>query len=321
MSTDSREGAQPLEGLGLVGGSPGMPIGAELGIGALDGPKPRSQWQLFRSRFLKHRLAVFSLVLLILLIFACFAANLVAPFPANQQDLAVGAVGPNAHHWLGTDELGRDMLSEILYAGRTSLRIGLTVAFLSTLLGTVVGAVSGYFGKWADQGLMRLTDLFLVIPQLVVLAIAIQGFGSTQVVIALSLAALFWMGEARVVRGQVLALREREFVEAARSIGASPMRVVFRHIIPNCMGPILVGATLGVAGAILTESALSYLGFGVQLPATSWGNLLSSARGYVGTPQAYLIYFPGLMILITVLAVNFLGDGLRDALDPYGSNG
>ena len=321
MSTDSREGAQPLEGLGLVGGSPSMPIGAELGIGALDGPKPRSQWQLFRSRFLKHRLALFSLLLLVLLIFACFAANLVAPFPANQQDLAVGAVGPNAHHWLGTDELGRDMLSEILYAGRTSLRIGLTVAFLSTLLGTVVGAISGYFGKWADQGLMRLTDLFLVIPQLVVLAIAIQGFGSTQVVIALSLAALFWMGEARVVRGQVLALREREFVEAARSIGASPMRVVFRHIIPNCLGPILVGATLGVAGAILTESALSYLGFGVQLPATSWGNLLSSARGYVGTPQAYLIYFPGLMILITVLAVNFLGDGLRDALDPYGSNG
>ena len=321
MSADSREGAQPLEGLGLVGGSPGMPIGAELGIGALDGPKPRSQWQLFRSRFLKHRLAVFSLVLLILLIFACFAANLVAPFPANQQDLLIGAVGPNSHHWLGTDELGRDLLSEILYAGRTSLRIGLTVAFLSTVLGTVVGAISGYFGKWADQGLMRLTDLFLVIPQLVVLAIAIQGFGSTQVVIALSLAALFWMGEARVVRGQVLALREREFVEAARSIGASPMRVVFRHIIPNCMGPILVGATLGVAGAILTESALSYLGFGVQLPATSWGNLLSSARGYVGTPQAYLIYFPGLMILITVLAVNFLGDGLRDALDPYGSNG
>jgi len=321
MSADSREGAQPLEGLGLVGGSPGMPIGAELGIGALDGPKPRSQWQLFRSRFLKHRLAVFSLVLLILLIFACFAANLVAPFPANQQDLLIGAVGPNSHHWLGTDELGRDLLSEILYAGRTSLRIGLTVAFLSTVLGTVVGAISGYFGKWADQGLMRLTDLFLVIPQLVVLAIAIQGFGSTQVVIALSLAALFWMGEARVVRGQVLALREREFVEAARSIGASPMRVVFRHIIPNCMGPILVGATLGVAGAILTESALSYLGFGVQLPATSWGNLLSSARGYVGTPQAYLIYFPGLMILITVLAVNFLGDGLRDALDPYGNNG
>lgn len=298
-----------------------MPIGAELGIGGIDGHKPRSQWQLFRSRFLKHRLAVFSLILLILLIFACFAANLVAPFPSNQQDLVIGAVGPNAHHWFGTDELGRDMLSEILYAGRTSLRIGLTVAFLSTLLGTLVGAVSGYFGKWADQGLMRLTDLFLVIPQLVVLAIAIQGFGSTQVVIALSLAALFWMGEARVVRGQVLALREREFVEAARSIGASPMRVVFRHIIPNCLGPILVGATLAVAGAILTESALSYLGFGVQLPATSWGNLLSSARGYVGTPQAYLIYFPGMMILITVLAVNFLGDGLRDALDPHGSNG
>ena len=145
-------------------------------------------------------------------------------------------------------------------------------------------------------------------------------FRSTQTVIALSLAALFWMGEARVVRGQVLALREREFVEAARSIGASPSRVVFRHIIPNCVGPILVGATLGVAGAILTESALSFLGFGVQPPATSWGSLLDNANGYVGTPQAYLIYFPGLMIFLTVLAVNFLGDGLRDALDPQSTH-
>ena len=284
------------------------------------GPKPRSQWQLFRSRFLKHRLAVISLVILILLITACFAANLVAPFSANQQNLDIGAIGPNGKHWFGTDELGRDLLTEILHAGRTSLSLGLTVAFLSTLFGTVVGAVAGYFGRWADQALMRLADLFLVVPQLVVLAIVIEGFGSTQTVIALSLAAIFWMGQARVVRGQVLALREREFVEAARSIGASPMRVVFRHIIPNCLGPIFVGATLGVAGAILTESALSYLGFGVQLPATSWGNLLSGARGYVGTTQAYLIYFPGLMILITVLAVNFLGDGLRDALDPYGSH-
>ena len=286
----------------------------------VDGPKPRSQWQLFRSRFLKHRLAVISLVILILLITACFAATWVAPFPANKQNLAIGAIGPNGQHWFGTDELGRDLLTEILHAGRTSLSLGLTVAFLSTLFGTVVGAVAGYFGRWADQALMRITDLFLVVPQLVVLAIVIQGFGSTQVVIALSLAAIFWMGQARVVRGQVLALREREFVEAARSIGASPKRVVFRHIIPNCLGPIFVGATLGVAGAILTESALSYLGFGVQLPATSWGNLLSGARGYVGTTQAYLIYFPGLMILITVLAVNFIGDGLRDALDPYGSH-
>ena len=286
----------------------------------VDGSKPRSQWQLFKSRFLKHRLAVLSLIVLILLITACFAANLVAPFSPNQQNLDIGAIGPNGQHWFGTDELGRDLLTEILYAGRTSLSLGLTVAFLSTLFGTVVGAVAGYFGRWTDQALMRLADLFLVVPQLVVLAIVIQGFGSTQVVIALSLAAIFWMGQARVVRGQVLALREREFVEAARSIGASPRRVVFRHIIPNCLGPIFVGATLAVAGAILTESTLSYLGFGVQPPATSWGNLLSGASGYVGTTQSYLIYFPGLMILITVLAVNFLGDGLRDALDPYGSH-
>jgi peptide/nickel transport system permease protein len=320
MSGTPREEAQPLESVGLPGGSPRLPIAPELGGDGVAGPEPRSQWQLFRSRFLKHRLAVASAIVLLLLIVACFGARWIAPYPKNEQDLLLGPVGPTAQHWMGTDDLGRDMLTEILYAGQTSLRIGFVVAFLSTLLGTVVGAVSGYFGKWADQGLMRLTDLFLVIPQLVVLAIAIEGIGSTQTVIALSLAALFWMGEARVVRGQVLALREREFVEAARSIGASPTRVVFRHIIPNCVGPILVGATLGVAGAILTESALSFLGFGVQPPATSWGALLDNASGYVGTSLAYLIYFPGLMIFLTVLAVNFLGDGLRDALDPQSTH-
>ena len=320
MNDPSRESAQPLESLGLPGGSPTLPIAPELGTGAPVGPEPRSQWQLFRARFLKHRLAVASTVLLLLLVVACFGAPWIAPYPKNQQDLLLGPVGPNGSHWMGTDELGRDMLTEILYAGQTSLRIGFVVAFLSTVLGTVVGAISGYFGRWADQGLMRLTDLFLVIPQLVVLAIAIKGIGGTQTVIALALAALFWMGEARVVRGQVLALREREFVEAARSIGAGPTRIVFRHIIPNCVGPILVGATLAVAGAILTESALSFLGFGVQPPTTSWGSLLNNASGYVGTSLAYLIYFPGLMIFITVLAVNFLGDGLRDALDPQSAH-
>ena len=320
MNRDGREEAQSIESLGLPGGSPRLPIAPELGRDSGAGPAARSQWQLFRTRFLRHRLAVASTVVLLVLVLACFGAPWFAPFPKNEQNLILGPVGPSGQHWMGTDELGRDMFTEILYAGQTSLRIGFVVAFLSTVVGTVVGAVSGYFGRWADQGLMRLTDLFLVIPQLVVLAIAIKGLGSTQVVISLSLAALFWMGEARVVRGQVLALREREFVEAARSIGASPARVVFRHIIPNCIGPILVGATLAVAGAILTESALSFLGFGVQPPATSWGSLLDNASGYVGTPQAYLIYFPGLMIFITVLAVNFLGDGLRDALDPQSTH-
>ncbi|MFM8973887.1 MAG: ABC transporter permease, partial [Actinomycetota bacterium] len=224
--SDRREEAQPLESLGLPGGSPRLPIAPELGGAAGAGPEPRSQWQLFRSRFLRHRLAVASTLILLVLVVACFGAPLFAPFPKNEQNLVLGPVGPNGRHWMGTDELGRDMFTEILYAGQTSLRIGFVVALLSTILGTVVGAVSGYFGRWADQGLMRLTDLFLVIPQLVVLAIAIKGLGSTQVVIALALAALFWMGEARVVRGQVLALREREFVEAARSIGASPTRVV-----------------------------------------------------------------------------------------------
>ena len=161
---------------------------------------------LFRSsRFLKHRLAVVSGVVLLVLVVACFGARWIAPYPKNQQDLLLGPVGPSWAHWFGTDDLGRDMLTEILYAGQTSLRIGFTVALLSTLLGTLVGAVAGYMGRWADQGLMRITDLFLVIPQLVVLAIVIEGAGSTPFAISMCLAAIFWMGEARVVRGQVLA--------------------------------------------------------------------------------------------------------------------
>jgi peptide/nickel transport system permease protein len=268
------------------------------------------------ARFACHRLAMVSLAVLVALCVLCFGAALFAPYAPTAQNLRLGPVGPTWHHWFGTDELGRDQLTRLLYAGRVSLAIGLAVAVLSTFVGTAVGAVAGYFGAFADQALMRLTDLFLVVPALAVLALALEHFGNGDVTIVLVLAGLFWMYVARIVRAEVLTIKEREFVEAAHAIGASPARVVVRHILPNVAGPIVVNATLAVATAILAESTLSFLGFGVQPPNTSWGAMVADAQPYLGTSKSYLLWFPGLAILVTVLAVNFVGDGLRDALDP-----
>ncbi len=290
--------------------------GVELTGGGGDGPVARSQWQLFRRRFFRHRVAVASIFVLLFMIVICFGASWIAPYDRNAQDLLLGPVGPNGTHWFGTDELGRDQLSRLLFAGQISLEIGITVALLSTVVGASVGAVAGFFGKATDQALMRFTDLFLIVPDIAILALALQYFGQSNITIILVLAGIFWMYIARVVRGQVLSLKEKEYVEAARAAGASPFRIITRHLIPNTIGPIMVDATLAVAGAIITESTLSFLGFGVQPPNTSWGKMLSDAEGYVGTNKAYLLYFPGMAILITVLAVNFLGDGLRDAFDP-----
>jgi peptide/nickel transport system permease protein len=279
-------------------------------------PVPRTQWQLFRRRFFRHRMAVISSVVLVVLYVLCFSAKWWVPFDPNKQNLLLGPVSPRGAHWFGTDELGRDQFARIVYAGQISLKIGLAVALISTIVGAALGALAGYFGKLTDQALMRLTDLFLVVPAIAILAIALKNFGHSDTTIILVLAGLFWMYIARVVRGQVLSIKEKEFIEAARAAGASAPRIIVRHILPNIIGPIIVNATLGVATAIITESTLSFLGFGVQPPRTSWGNMLSTAEGYVGTSQAYLLYFPGLAILLTVLAVNFLGDGLRDAFDP-----
>lgn len=279
-------------------------------------PVPRTQWQLFRRRFFRHRMAVISAVVLVILYVACFTAKWWVPFDPNKQDLLLGPVSPRGSHWFGTDELGRDQFSRIVYAGQISLKIGLAVALISTAVGATLGAIAGYFGKVTDQVLMRLTDLFLVVPAIAILAIALRNFGRSDTTIILVLAGLFWMYIARIVRGQVLSIKEKEFIEAARAAGASAPRIIGRHILPNVVGPIVVNATLAVATAIITESTLSFLGFGVQPPRTSWGNMLSTAEGYVGTSAAYLLYFPGLAILVTVLAVNFLGDGLRDAFDP-----
>jgi peptide/nickel transport system permease protein len=280
-------------------------------------PVVRSNWQIFRRRFFRHKMALVSMAILLILIVACFGAPWLAPFPQGQQNLLLGATGPSAKHWFGTDDLGRDQLSEIMYAGRVSLMIGLVVALLSTVVGVTVGATAAYFGKATDQGLSAVTDLFLILPDLALLAVAILILGQNYTSIIIVLAVLSWMYVARIVRAQVLSLKEKEFVEAARASGASTTRILVRHIVPNCTGTIMVNATLAIAAAVSTEAALSFLGFGVQPPQNSWGRMLSDGEAYVAsTSKFYLVLFPGLALLLTVLAVNFLGDALRDAFDP-----
>jgi len=277
----------------------------------------RTNWQLFRRRFFRHRMALVSLVVLTILIVGCFGAPWLAPYKQGVQNLLEGSEGPSAKHWFGTDELGRDQLTEIMYAGRISLLIGLVVALLSTVVGVTVGCVSAYFGRATDHALSSVTNLFLILPDLALLAVAILVFGQNFTSIIVVLAALGWMYMARIIRGQVLALKEKEFVEAARASGASTPRILLRHITPNCIGTIMVNATLAIAIAVGAEAALSYLGFGVQPPQNSWGRMLSDAEAYASsTSKFYLIFFPGLMLFLTILSVNFLGDALRDAFDP-----
>ncbi len=280
-------------------------------------PIARTQWQLFWHRFFHHKLAVLSAHRSHRHLRDVLRGARGSPrTPKNHQDLLIPVTGPSWKHLFGVDELGRDYFSEVLYAGQLSLKIGLAVGLISTVVGFIAGAIAGYFGKAVDNVLMRFTDLFLVVPAIAILAIALKEFGNTDLTIILVLAALFWMSIARVVRSQVLALREKEFVEAARAAGASSNRIVVRHILPNMIGPLMVNATLSIAAAILTEATLSFLGFGIQPPKSSWGNMLSQAESTVGTSHVYLLYFPGLMLLLVVVCINFLGDGIRDAFDP-----
>ena len=273
--------------------------------------------QMAWGRFRRHKLAMGSAGLLIVLALVAVFAKTISPHSPREIDLLNAYQSPSAQHWFGTDEIGRDEFTRVIYGGRISLAVGLAVALVSAVVGAIAGGISGFYGGWLDNLLMRVTDLFLSIPFIVILIIASKVLGTSTWDIIIILSLFFWMGDARIVRGVVLSLKEKEFVEAARASGAKDRRIIFHHILPNVTGPIVVNVTLLVAAAILTESALSFLGFGIQPPTPSWGNLLSGAQSQIFTAP-WLIYFPGLFILITVLAVNFLGDGLRDALDPHG---
>lgn len=270
-------------------------------------------------RFRRHKPAIVSGALLLLITLATLLAGLLTPYEFRELNLDAIREGPSLRHPFGTDTLGRDEFTRVLYGGRISLLVAVTAALSSGVIGTVIGAIAGYHGGWIDNILMRITDLFLAIPLLVVLIIAASALSDTfpqpwGIVVTLSI--FFWMPLARIVRGLFLSLKEQEFVEAARAMGASNRRIIFGHILPNAMGPIVVAVTLSVAAAILNESVLSFFGFGIEPPTPSWGNMLAESRNLI-TAAPWLLWFPGLMILITVLCVNFLGDGLRDALDPH----
>jgi ABC-type dipeptide/oligopeptide/nickel transport system permease subunit len=279
--------------------------------------KIRSQWTYARMRFVRHRLAMASLVVLIIVFAAGAFANFIAPYSPDAIDLTNLLHPPTtiAHHYFGTDDIGRDYFSRTLYGIRTSEEVGLVVAILSSVIGLIIGAVAGYFGGWIDNLLMRFTDLVLTLPALAILLTVSALLGSgNQWRITLILAFFFWTGLARIVRGVFLSLREKEYVEAARAAGAGNFRIMFRHIAPNTLGPIIVNGTLSVAVAILNEAALSFLGFGIKPPTPSLGILVSGGQA---NPSAWwLVVFPGATIVLIVLCINFIGDGLRDALDP-----
>lgn len=269
------------------------------------------------SLLLRHLPAALGLVFLVTAVLAVVLLPPLLPYHYDAQDIELmGEPGPPSwEHWLGNDELGRDSLTRLIAGGRVSLAVGLFGALVSTVLGTAVGGLAGFYRGVVDTVLMRLTEIVLSIP-LLPLVLLISGLLRPSVPLLVGIiGALTWMGTARLVRGQFLALRERDFVEAARSLGAGEGRLMLRHILPNAMSPIIVSATLAVGRAIMLESALSFLGFGVQLPTPSWGNLLNKASPWLATAP-WLAIAPGLCIFLAVLSVNFLGDGLRDVLEP-----
>ena len=280
--------------------------------------KARSQWTYARIRFFRHKLAVASLVLLIFATLVAIFADQIAPYGYDEFDFENIVIGPTLDGWhlFGTDQLGRDYLSRVIYGLRTSLWVALLVAGVATVLGTIVGAIAGYYGGVIDNLLMRLVDLILVVPFLAVLLVLSAYLGQGKPIrVGIIVALLIWVGLARIVRGTFLSLREKEFVEAAKAAGAGDMRIMFRHMLPSTVGPIVVTMTLLIAAAILLEAALSFLGFGVQPPTPALGKLIGEGAGE-GFSSWWLVTFPGVVIVLIALAVNFIGDGLRDALDP-----
>lgn len=266
-------------------------------------------------RFVLRRLSVVALGALVLIGVLAAAADVVAPYPPGEQHLDDILVGPSGDYLLGTDTLGRDTLSRVLHGGRVSLFVGVSVAVLASVLGTLVGLVAGYRGGRVDAVLMRITDTLLALPGFMVVILLARILGGSVVDVVLVLSALGWMPLARIIRARALALREHDFVRAARAMGAGMSRIMFRHLLPNLVGEITVAVSLAVAGAILAESVLSFLGLGVsQVHAATWGNMLGGNEGFM-TTAPWLVWVPGLAIVVTVLSVNYVGDGLRDAFD------
>lgn len=287
-------------------------------------PKPQSPARIFWRRFLANWRAIVAAVVLGLIVLGVILAPLLTPYERDTQDLRNRFQPPSAEHWMGTDDLGRDLFTRVLYAGRASLTVGGLAVLVSLIVGVTIGLISGYFGGWSDSILSRITEIFLSVPRLfvlILLSVYLRALDApwaqpgTIGPIAVVIGFFAWMGMARLVRASTLEMREREFVTAAYGVGASSRRILLTHVLPNVASPIIVAVSLGLAAAILTESGLSYLGLGVQLPTPTWGNMLSQTQTYL-TTAPWLAMFPGLMIFLVVLCINYLGDALRDALDP-----
>ncbi|MGN6697795.1 MAG: oligopeptide ABC transporter permease [Thermomicrobiales bacterium] len=276
----------------------------------------QAPWRRTLRRFLSHRLAVLGALVLLLLALGAVCAPAIARTPPNAVNLLAIAKPPNAQHWLGTDQVGRDVFTRILYGARISLTVGLVAVAIYLVIGFVLGAVAGYAGGWVDTAIMRFTDIMLCFPTfvLILILVGITGPKLSNVIVVIGL--FGWPGVARLVRGQVLQLRTLDYVIAAQMLGAPRFTVLRRHILPNVIAPLIVAGTLGIAGAILTEASLSFLGLGVVQPTPSWGSMLNEARSpAIVATKPWLWLAPGVAISLAVLAANFIGDGLRDAVD------
>jgi peptide/nickel transport system permease protein len=292
---------------------------------------PLTLGQLTWRRFRRHKMAIFGAIVLILIfLYSLIGSIFYSETYANHTDANLGLQSPSITHPFGTDPVGRDLLARTIYGGQISLLIGFVAVMIETLAGIIIGAAAGYYGGWIDSVLMRITEAMLIIPEIFLLIVMAKEFGGkipsinvlgrefsgSVIVIVVIIGLTSWMYLARIVRAEFLSLKENDFVLAARSTGTGNRGIIFNHILPNCMAPIIVSATLGVANAILAEAYISFLGLGVQPPTATWGNMLDGANNYLDKAP-WMWFFPGMLILLTVLSINFLGDGLRDALDPH----
>jgi peptide/nickel transport system permease protein len=278
-------------------------------------PKRRSQWAEVWRRLKKNKMAMFGLVVILIIIITAIFADVIAPYSFRAQNLRRIAEGPSADHWLGTDELGRDILSRIIHGTRVSLQVGFIAVSISVFIGGFLGAVSGYYGGRLDNIVMRIMDVLLAIPSILLAIAIVSVFGGSLVNVMIAVGISSIPVYARIVKASVISIKEQEFIEAARAIGAKDLRIIFKHVLPNSMAPIIVQGTLGVANAILSAAGLSFIGLGVQPPIPEWGAMLSGGRTFIRN-SPHIATFPGVAIMITIFALNLLGDGLRDALDP-----
>lgn len=280
--------------------------------------KGNSLWRDAWLRLRKNKLAVFGMVALVVVTLACLAGPWLSPYGYEEQDLDLGAAPPSARHWLGTDTLGRDLLVRLLYGGRVSLAVGLCATFVALTIGVTYGAIAGYFGGKLDAFMMRVVDIVYSLPFPIFVILLMVFLGRDIILLFLAIGAVEWLTMARIVRSQVMAVKKMEFIEAARSLGFGRRRIIFRHILPNILGPIVVYTTLTIPAVMLLEAFLSFLGLGVQPPMSSWGWLIKDGAEKM-EEFPWLLQFPAAIFSLTLFSLNFLGDGLRDALDVRSS--